>query len=868
MRLVLALLPLAAAVHKKDQRYPAPTFSDSCDVSIPGVWTGFNPQPLGDAYQMNWTTPAAPGAWTVTMISGGGWRVGTGQFSADNTTTTVSFDSGVKLQGNVSDKCSTIVWDNDSIWKVRPPPPPPITDVHVVSMNHLDVGYNGIPEIGLINNIVQRYFDVYYPRAISVAQALTAHGGPERLIYTTHAWLAHMYLHCPANCTLSGITLVCPTPAAVQAFRDAAQRGDITWHAANFNVEYENALNEEMVAVQFQLAFDLADELGLPRPKTVSLRDVPGTTRALVPLLVKNNITAISIGVNGGSPAPDMPNPGIWRDPASGTQVLYMQTGQGIGYPNNPGPDPVNCGGMCRDSSVTFPGITHALVWIFRTDNSGPPMDADEVFRDFDIARWQFPGANVFASTFDNFTAVLAGAAATLPVSTAEVGDTWMTSTTAAPVKMAFYRESARAYAECLAAGLCDIHDPRVLGFTRLLAKLPEHTYGLPGMADASNFRNDQFHAAVAAGEPAYLDALHSYTEQREIATRLGMQYLGNHPLAANISARIAALAPAVPSLAGMTALPAASWATSMALAGGAGITLGFDGVTGAITRLRMAGAEWADSAHALARYVYKTFNDTDYSANPTCCYGERNRQAVANPNRTVTSPTMTGLWVDDAAAPARVVVAMAMPDLQHLAYGAPATLWLTATVRADGALALDLQIFNKTATRLGEAHFFSFLPLPLPAPGARRWLMDKLGSWVDPLDTVRAGSQHQHGVAQGVAYLDPAAPAAYFAIDTLDAAVVSPATAANPPSMFPFPLEPLAGPVLGFDVQLMQNAFNSACARARARGACRIYPSPLFLAPPQPTRRCSPGSRPSGGALRCAPRETQSASWGSFFFF
>jgi hypothetical protein len=43
-----------------------------------------------------------------------------------------------------------------------------------------------------------------------------------------------------------------------------------------------------------------------------------------------------------------------------------------------------------------------------------------------------------------------------------------------------------------------------------------------------------------------------------------------------------------------------------------------------------------------------------------------------------------------------------------------------------------------------------------------------------------------------------------------LDAAVVCPGTAANPPSMFPFPLEPLTGPVLGFDVELMQNAFNT----------------------------------------------------------
>ena len=58
-----------------------------------------------------------------------------------------------------------------------------------------------------------------------------------------------------------------------------------------------------------------------------------------------------------------------------------------------------------------------------------------------------------------------------------------------------------------------------------------------------------------------------------------------------------------------------------------------------------------------------------------------------------------------------------------------------------------------------------------------------------------------------------------FFAIDTLDATVVSPFTAANPPAMFPYPLQPLSGPVLGFDVQLMQNAFNSAWRARPARG-------------------------------------------------
>ena len=684
-------------------------------------------------------------------------------------------------------------------------------------------GYNGIPGLGLINNIVQRYFTVYFPRAIAVAQELTAIGEAPRLIYTTHAWLLHLYLHCPADFTLSNITLQCPAAADVQAMKDAIARGDIVWHAGAFNTEYEHALNEEMLDVQFQLARDLADELGVPRPATVSLRDVPGTTRSLVPHLVRNNISAISIGVNGGSPAPDMPNPGVWSDPASGASVLYMQTGQGQGYPNNPGPDPVNCGGMCKSSCVTFDNLTHALCWAFRTDNSGPPMNAAEVDDQFAIAQWQFPGANVFASSFDNFTRALGAVRAALPVTTGEAGDTWMTSTTADPYKMAYYREAARAYAVCVRSGQCDIHDARVLGYTRMLAKLPEHTYGFPGLSDDVNFTNEQFHAAIAAGEQAYVDCLSSYTEQRDIAAREGFRYLADHPLAANISAAVAMLAPAVPDVSALTPVDAGDWATPVTVTtpGGA-VTLGFDGATCALTTATLAGVAWADAAHPLAQYRYETYNDTDYAANPTCCYGEGQRQKIANPNRTATSPTMTGLWVDDEAAPRLAVCAMAMPALLNAAYGAPATLFLTARINDDASVALELQAFNVTATRLGGAHFAHF---PSAQQAGYVWLMDKLGSWVDPLDTVARGSVHQHGVSEGVRYMSAANPAKFFAVDTLDAAVVNPYTAANPASMFPYPLEPLAGPVLGFDVQLMQNACVAWERRRQTQPRARYAP-------------------------------------------
>ena len=168
----------------------------------------------------------------------------------------------------------------------------------------------------------------------------------------------------------------------------------------------------------------------------------------------------------------------------------------------------------------------------------------------------------------------------------------------------------ARAYAVCVQTGQCDIHDPRVIGYTRMLAKIPEHTYGFPGLDDSTHFTNDDFHSIIAAGEQAYVDCLHSYTEQRDIAAREGMRYLADHPLAANITARMAAIAPAVPDVSQLTPVDQGDWATAVSITtpGGA-LTLGFDGTTGAFTTFNLAGVDWADEGHLLAQYIYKTYN-------------------------------------------------------------------------------------------------------------------------------------------------------------------------------------------------------------------------------------------------------------------
>ncbi len=69
----------------------------------------------------------------------------------------------------------------------RAPPPraEDITQVHVVFSNHLDVGFDGIdPVLGFSKNVVNRYFDVYFPRAIQTANSMRSLG-TDRFIWMT-----------------------------------------------------------------------------------------------------------------------------------------------------------------------------------------------------------------------------------------------------------------------------------------------------------------------------------------------------------------------------------------------------------------------------------------------------------------------------------------------------------------------------------------------------------------------------------------------------------------------------------------------------------------------------------------------------------
>lgn len=137
-------------------------------------------------------------------------------------------------------------------------------------------------------------------------------------------------------------------------------------------------------------------------------------------------------------------------------------------------------GGIDYNDAVIIDGYNEALIWQIRGDNSGP-ADPDEVVRNYDYIKKQFPTAKqIKESTFDAFVANLLqrqDIVNTLPVFTGEIGDTWLYGVPSDPLKVLQYRELMRARDECIKTKRCDPKDSRVRNFSRMLTKIAEHTW-------------------------------------------------------------------------------------------------------------------------------------------------------------------------------------------------------------------------------------------------------------------------------------------------------------------------------------------------------------------------------------------------------
>eukprot|EP00878_Enallax_costatus_P022037 GHUV01023361.1.p1 GENE.GHUV01023361.1~~GHUV01023361.1.p1 ORF type:complete len:573 (+),score=177.34 GHUV01023361.1:634-2352(+) len=422
------------------------------------------------------------------------------------------------------------------------------TTVHVVFSNHLDVGFTQLD-----NETLNAYFHDHIPRAIWLSEWLKLSGSSDSFIWTTHPWLLSLYLDCPEQ-----LGVVCPSKQQQDAVRAAIRKGVITWHAAPFNLQWEmlpaptspapaaaaaaasktpwsitrrlgdhiqggahpvqqaRSDPNSMFAATLDISRRLDKELGSTAKTVISLRDVPGLTRAAVPHLVAAGMRAVTVGVNGGSAPPAVPlnTPFLWRDESTGTQLLAMWHAGGYGgmcRDATATPDQPDLQVGCHDECVQVAGLDHVMCFSWRSDNQGPAQDTLEVSAVMRTVRQQWPGAAVQASTLDDFVTQLSEAVdqgkVQLPVVTGEVGDTWVYGVSSDPLKIARYRAAARARrTACEEEQACgDIQQSGALArFDRLLLKIPEHTCGLDVKSTLSyfntNYTNTHLHTCMEHG--------------------------------------------------------------------------------------------------------------------------------------------------------------------------------------------------------------------------------------------------------------------------------------------------------------------------------------------------------------------------------
>jgi hypothetical protein len=484
--------------------------------------------------------------------------------------------------------------------------------------------------------------------------------------------------------------------------------------------------------------------------------------------------------------------------------------------------------GTEKDVFVLPNGVALTAAW--KGDNVGPP-DLAVVSGWVAELRARFPGAAVTASTFEAFFDVANSAAVKplLPVVTAEIGDAWLYGVPSDPLKNAQFREAARQRAACLAGGSAECaagaggggdgggaEHPAMVAFDRLLVKVPEHTWGVAQawfLPDYENYTNAAFDAARAAGaahgfvanntaHADYNSTANSWAEQRAYVTAAPALLRASHPeLAANLSAALAALAHVTdPSIDAATMAGyervGAGWSsagdpdaadTMMVHDCGGGVSVGFDS-SGALSTLSTPSSskatsatapsstsnQWASVASPLGRFLYETYNNSDYDpfladmaarlgdagvwpnhsypAGPSACaapFAGRSSDAsldcdnfrkpgmtdAAAPRRRSLAPTVTQLWRRKAraarggsgAAAARCdfLIKASMPEEAAANAGAPRRVVTRVVVTVGGggggggsgggavvaSVEWDMVQVQKRPTRLPEAEFFSFVP-------------------------------------------------------------------------------------------------------------------------------------------------------------
>ena len=331
--------------------------------------------------------------------------------------------------------------------------------VTVVSKTHLDLGFTDFASV-----VYDTYLNTYIPNAVSLAKEMNM-ADKKKFVWTTGSWILKEALeHGSAE--------------QKENLKQALIRGDIVPHALPFTTHTE-LLDEDTMEYGLSIV-DKLDEIREVKTVAAKMTDVPGHTKALVPMLAKHGIKLLHIGVNGSSALAEVPPCFLWK--FDGSEVVVIYSGDYGGA--------FQCDLM--DEILYF---DHTL------DNRGTPS-ADKIEAKLTAIGEKYPGYEVEAGTMDEIANLLWEKRDKLPVVTDELGDTWIHGSAADPYKSAALRELMALKREWVADGFMNRESKEYIDFSDALLCIAEHTCGMDMkkyFADYENYLKPDFEKARRA---------------------------------------------------------------------------------------------------------------------------------------------------------------------------------------------------------------------------------------------------------------------------------------------------------------------------------------------------------------------------------
>eukprot|EP01125_Pyxidicula_operculata_P012339 TRINITY_DN404_c0_g1_i1.p1 TRINITY_DN404_c0_g1~~TRINITY_DN404_c0_g1_i1.p1 ORF type:complete len:756 (+),score=195.29 TRINITY_DN404_c0_g1_i1:7-2274(+) len=676
--------------------------------------------------------------------------------------------------------------------KYYAPPYPWVKEVVVTYGTHLDVGFTNFAK-----NVCETYFYHHFPAVIETARTIEYLNRTEQFVYTTHPWLLLEYLDGAAQCTD-----IPRTPEQIRLMENAINKGYITWHAKAFSELCEVA-DSQLFEEGIKLSRILDQRFKQSKKLTAISKDVLGVSRSILPILAKQGVNAIHIGANAACLPAALPQIFKWRYQTSEILTMFYNGLSGFGYGGN----------------VTIPEMEVALVYNFTMDNSDP-QDIEKILELWDYLKWAYPNAKVRSGTLDQFVDLVKkdkyynnG----MPVFTGEMGDTWLYGTGADPFRTSKFREIRRTMRE-FTSKVSGPHD--YLNSTlRRLMKIPEHNWGLsdggylPGPYYGKYWSNVDFnaHRYDPQGNYPLLEAawseargfLHNVPQRIVKQAALTGDEKKAMELAVKIEQNLNNIVPRKADIERDGWLPISKIIadyqegddqmfqydekTSVTSITTPLFDLQLNG-SGTIVYLRQKSPTnylWADASHPLASFIYQTFTNDDYvrfnkEYNYLCVgdsggvcpdFGKLGMQDTYSV-RADWIPQVVGMFQKNYTDRVEVLIQLQLDPQSSVIFGAPKQVELYIIISTQTpSIKLELQWFEKTATRLPEAMWLKFRPI---VGDPKNWWMDVMGSPVSPYEVVVNGSRHMHAVWEGIWYKNQNT-GVNLNITSLDAHLVAP---------------------------------------------------------------------------------------------